>query len=290
MITRKEESKSAKSVLLEDFNDIDVYVEDTALESKKIYKQILNRVFIGQYNIDDVIPVGSCNKVVSEWAKHKKNNDNRPKVFIIDGDFIHFNKNLETIVPEEFKNDLSGLYVLPRYCIENYLIDEDAFIEVIHDEDAVDERDDIKSKIDFNGWVEANEKLLADLFIVYSVCLENNVPEKTISYKVTNFVGSVAGCVESNLIKNRIDHLKQQILIKNNGLDVDAEIQKRADEIYKCNQILLKFITGKNYLFPLIKQRISEHYNFPVTQISLKIRLAKRCKLDELEGLKGKIM
>lgn len=290
MIERKEESKSARSVLLEDFNDIDVYVEDTAIESKKIYNQILNRVFNGKYNIDDIIPVGSCSKVVAEWAKHKRNNDNRSKIFIIDGDFIHFNKNLETIVPEELKEDIQGLYVLPRYCIENYLIDENAFIEIIHDEDPVDEKDKIKSKLKFQEWIESNEKLLADLFIVYSICLAHNIPEKTISYNVNKLVSTVNGCVNSELVSGRIEHLTNQILIKNNFLDLEKEIEKRSREVFKCEQVLLKFISGKNYLFPLIRQRISTHYNLAVTQVSLKIRLAKQCNLSELENLTESVM
>lgn len=290
MITRKEESKSARSVLLEDFNDIDVYVEDTAVESKKIYKQIINRVFSGQYNVDDVIPVGPCSKVISEWAKHKKIDDKRPKVFIIDGDFIHFNKNLENVIPTEFKDDLQGLYILPRYCIENYLIDENAFIEIIHDEDAIDERETIKEKINFQHWIKNNEKLLIDLFIVYSICLEKNVPQKTIKYKVTNFVSNIAGCVDAQLIARRIEYLKQQINIKDNSIEIDKEIEKRSTEIFKLDKMLLRFITGKNYLFPLIKQHISTQYNLSVTQISLKIRLAKRCDIGELNDLMDKIM
>jgi len=290
MIIRKEESKSARSVLLEDFNDIDVYVEDTAVESKKIYKEILNRIFKDQYSIDDVIPVGSCSKVIAEWVKHKKNADDRPKVFIIDGDFIHFNKNLCSIIPEEFKDDHQGLFVLPRYCIENYLIDENALIEIVHDEEAVDEREDIKRKIDFEGWIQANESLLKDLFIVYSICLENNVPEKTISYKVTNFVNTTDGCVNDVLINGRIDHLKEKIILKNSELNIDEEIEKRDNYISGKENILLRYITGKNYLFPLVKQRISSQYNLSVSQISLKIRLAKKCDLSELDNLNKSIM
>lgn len=290
MIIRKEESKSARSVLLEDFNDIDVYVEDTAVESKKIYKEILNRIFKNQYSIDDVIPIGSCSKVIAEWVKHKKHADRRPKVFIIDGDFIHFNKNLCNIIPEEFKDDYQGLFVLPRYCIENYLIDEDALIEIIHDEDAVDERQDIKQKIDFEGWVQANETLLKDLFVVYSICLENNVPEKTISYKVTNFVNTTDGCVNNILVKDRIDHLKEQISLKNSALNVDDEINKRDADVCGQDNVLLRYVTGKNYLFPLVKQRITSKYSLNVSQISLKIRLAKKCNLSELDNLHESLM
>lgn len=291
MINRREESKSARSVLLEDFNEIDIYIEDTAVESKKIYTQLLNRVLDGLYSIEDVIPIGSSSKVIAEWVKHKKNKDNRPKIFIIDGDFIHLNKNLDKLIPNEFNGDYTGLYVLPRYCIENYLIDESAIIEVIHDEEAVDERMAIKKKIDFNEWIIANQDLLINLFIIYSICIENNVPEKTIKFKVSDLVDASNGCVSRNLVLKRIEHLKSKILSSKGTLNIEEEVGKRDAIINRAEKVLLKYVTGKDYLFPLIKQRINLHYNIQhISKISLKIRLAKQCDLSELVDLHKNIM
>ena len=102
--------------------------------------------------------------------------------------------------------------------------------------------------------------------LIAPICLENKVPEKTINYKVTNLVSTIDGCVNSIHVQQRIDHLKEKILLKNPAINLDEEIEKRTSIIFNCNHILLKFITGKNYLFPLIKQRISSHYNLTVTR------------------------
>lgn len=135
MPERKDNSKSARSVLLEDFNDLDIYIEDTAIESKKIYKELLKRVFQGKYKLEDIFPIGSCSNVITQWEKSKKNPDSRKKIFVIDGDFTLINNDLLDRIDNKLHSDLKGLYVLPRYCIENFLIDEESLLDVAHDED-----------------------------------------------------------------------------------------------------------------------------------------------------------
>ncbi|MDM1404513.1 DUF4435 domain-containing protein [Myroides marinus] len=93
MLTRNIASNSARSVLLEDFNDIDIYVEDTSGESKKFYAYLLKKATNEEIKISSVLPLGGSKETIQEWIKHRKNNDGRRKLFIIDGDFYLINNN-----------------------------------------------------------------------------------------------------------------------------------------------------------------------------------------------------
>jgi hypothetical protein len=285
MIERKEESKSARSVLLEDFNDIDIYVEDTAIESKKIYREILKRVFKDKYNIEDIFPIGSCASVISEWEKHKENSDSRKKIFIIDGDFILINDDLKSKIKPKYQQNLDGLYVLPRYCIENFLIDKNSLISVTHDEDPLDDIHTIESKINFEDWILKNEDLLIELFIIYSIVIKNNIGIKTIKFKITNFYNGQPGVVCKDLIRNRINYLKEQTLFLFPEMDFNHEIRERSERIIDRQNKLLRYISGKDYLMPLIKNRITQQNRFNPDNISLKIRLAKKCDVSELNNI-----
>lgn len=291
MLNRKNNSKSARSVLLEDFNDLDIYIEDTAVESKKIYRELLKRVFEGKYRLEDVFPIGSCSKVIKEWERHKQIDDKRKKIFIIDGDFILLNNDLLDKINSAFHQNLTGLYVLPRYCIENFLIDKEPLLDVAHDEDPTDDIEKIDSNINFEEWVNHNENLLIDLFITYSIIIKNDIGEKTIKFKVSNLEDIVnPGVVCKDMIKLRLDYLKSKILEKKPSLDLDSEIDLRKKHIENLDYKLLKIVSGKDYLFPLIKRRINNKNRFIPESISLKIRLAKTCSVDDLLDIEKHIM
>src|SRR5579883_2328839 len=143
MLERLVSSKSARAILLEDYNDLDVYVEDTSDGYRKIYKELLNKVFDGQLTIQHILPIGDRNQVIQECYKNQIPNG-RKKIFIVDGDLYLLN-NTNII-------NLNGLYVLPRYCIENYLLDETAIVEVYYEEDPSLEKNQIEVGLDFKNW------------------------------------------------------------------------------------------------------------------------------------------
>ncbi|WP_433810544.1 DUF4435 domain-containing protein [Flavobacterium johnsoniae] len=288
MIERLTKSKSAVSVLMEDFNDIDIYVEDTAIESKKIYTEILNRILLDKYKIESIIPLGGSTQVIKEWRNNKDKKDNRLKVYIIDGDYIQLNNLKNTFLKDDEIDNHKGLFILPRYCIENFLIDFEAISEIIHDEEALDDRETIKQKMDLDLWLKENNIILRDLFIYNAICMKYDVGEKTSKYKLVNLLKEPGFCCE-NLINKRIDYLKEKIKQKKHDIDLEHEYSERFLRIQKLN--IISIVTGKDYLFPLIKQYISTKYDcLNMSQISLKIRLSKRCDVSEIKVLENELI
>lgn len=284
MIERALKSKSAVSVLNEDFNDIDVYVEDTAAESKKIYAEILSRIFENRFKIDNVIPLGGSNQVIKQWRANKKVIDGRPKVYLIDGDYHLLNGSLKEKLSEDETNNHKGLFILPRYCIENYLVDVEAFVEIIYEENLHDDRKKINENLKFEFWISENN-ILTDLFIYNSICVNFKIKTKTSKYKYHSLLSEKAGICCKTLVSNRIEELKKLIHLKDKKIDIVAEYKKRK-ELLKNNFLVIA--TGKDYLYPLVKKYICDKYAHfgSISDNSLKVRLAKICNIDELKNIK----
>ncbi|MFC4688229.1 DUF4435 domain-containing protein [Epilithonimonas pallida] len=284
MAERSTSSKSARSVLLEDFNEIDVYVEDTSVETKKLYTIILNKATNSKYSIESVLPLGNSKSVIDEWKKHKGINDGRKKVFIIDGDFYLINEDINEVINDDKISDLTGLYILPKYCIENFLIDESALISLIHDDDPIQNHSQISENLNFQEWVVENEEQLYNLFILYSIIIKFKLGIQNVQFGVGKLCTDSSGVVCKTKIQNRIDDLKSEITAKI-SINLEQEIKIRKEKLHLAENKLLKFVSGKDYLFPLLKSRIKSKHKFNPDQASFKIRLAKNCSFNEIQNV-----
>ena len=92
-------------------------------------------------------------------------------LYIIDGDLHMLNGDIP--------NHLRGLYVLPRYCVENYLFfSETAICETADEEEPEIDLSTIQSTLNFDNWVSDNENLLLELFIIYAICFKHILKNK----------------------------------------------------------------------------------------------------------------
>lgn len=56
MLNRRLAAKSASSLFYEEYNDVDIYIEDTAEGYRKIFKELLNKALGTNFNIELSIP------------------------------------------------------------------------------------------------------------------------------------------------------------------------------------------------------------------------------------------
>jgi hypothetical protein len=277
---RNPTAKSTSSIFYEEVNDIDIYVEDTSIGYKKVYKELLQRVFKDEYNIEQIFPLGNSRNVIEECRNQQNINNNRPKLFIIDGDFYLLNEDFS-------EKHLKGLYVLPRYCIENYFIDEDVLIQITNEEDGEHDYQSIKEKINFDNWKKLNNNNLLELFIVYSIVYKYCPEHQTVKHKVTELCKDGSGVVCDEKITIRLNFLKEQLLKILQPHELNNEILTRKEIIRLNNDAFYTFISGKDYLLPLIKNRIRSMFKFNPSDVSFKNRLSQRCKIDELDQIKN---
>jgi hypothetical protein len=249
-------AKSAKSVFFEEFNDIDIFIEDTAIGYEKIFKELFSRVFTGRYRISNVFPLGSRVTVVAECNSNLPN-ITRPTLYIIDGDLHIINQNTENRV---------GLYTLPYYCIENLLIDEEAIHNLINEESATISREDLIEQLDYQGWINNNSEKLTDLFIEYGVAFSACPSIQTVAFDISNLVSSNTGDVDHTKIVVRKKSVTQAIIEKI-GIDEYNRYRNRIEA----------FVSAKDYLLPLLLMRIRKITNTKAPNANLKLRLAMIC-------------
>lgn len=239
--------KFAKSVFFEERNEIDIYIEDTALGSEKIAAKIYSRVFDGAYKLDQIFPLGGRGAVISKFNEVKDHLD-RPSLFVIDGDIYH--------LTGDHVKDEAGLYRLPFYCIENLMMDPSALHSVIDDEDPIRSEADIIQDFDYLGWKALNETKLKDLFIEYAISRVLNPSEPTISYEVKNLVSGNDGCIDDVKLANRLTDLAGKAISKVGEENYRVTREKILLEYEKSQLDDLDFISGR-LLIPFIKNQVA---------------------------------
>ncbi|MGO0305896.1 DUF4435 domain-containing protein [Endozoicomonas acroporae] len=267
-------ANSAKSVFFDDVNDIDIYIEDTAIGYEKIFSIIFSRVFRNKYNVEKVFPLGGRKAVLEEFNTCI-NDISRPSLFIIDGDLF--------LLSGDDVENKKGLYKLPFYCIENLLINEMAFSILLDEEEPIKSFQEVVSEFNFSEWLDVNQPLLFELFVEYAISFKVNQPEPTTSFKVNEIVADGKGNLDKDKTKKRIHDLRvkaQSVVGETLYIETRDEILKRFE-----SQSLTKMdvISAKDYLFPLLTARFKSTVKSKISNINFRQRLAKQCSIESIQ-------
>ncbi|ENB1604161.1 DUF4435 domain-containing protein [Vibrio parahaemolyticus] len=272
-LERSTVARSAKSVFFEDVNDIDIFVEDTAIGYEKLLTLVFSKRFEGKYNVGKVFPLGSRKEVVKTY-KADIEKIARPTLYVVDGDLFILSGDTVT-------NNI-GFYKLPFYCFENLICKVQPILEVLNEEDNILYLDELKEKFNYSQWENDNINLLFSLFIVYAATMVLKPSVQTVGYEVKNLVADGKGNISEIKLNRRIEELKS-VLIDEFGEDC---YHKVVDEIHtrftESGYSKLDVISGKDYIFPLLKVRIRSTVKTSMTDLNLKMRLACKVSLDSL--------
>src|SRR5690606_26220314 len=126
-------------------------------------------------------------------------------VYIVDGDL--------DILNDTNLNGLNFLFVLEKYCIENYLIQEEALIEIIHDNVLI-EKEKIRKVLSFENWLKGIAEDLVELFIHYALCKKHAPTPPTISLGIGKLCceKQKITVLDTDKTNSRISELKNEIL------------------------------------------------------------------------------
>lgn len=271
-------AKKAVSVFFRQWNDIDVYIEDTSSVTIKVYVEILNRLVGDKFRVTRVFPLGNIEKVIEACQKDKSG---RPSLYIIDGDLAL----LLGIKP----HDLKKLYCHDRYCIENFLVDEQGAIEILYEEDAEKSKEDIRIALNFYGSFQAEADLFIELFVIYAVMRKFLPALKSVNKPISDFTsGGIHPYTDEKKISDYVGQMhKWQCDIYGRERIVKEEI-----EIYERTLVensAQVFVSGKDYLFPLLNRMMRRTVKFSATKSALQIRLARHSDISKLEGLRQRL-
>lgn len=273
--------KFAKSVFFEERNEIDIYIEDTALGSEKIASKIYSRIFDGTYKLEQIFPLGGRGAVISKFNE-VKTLLTRPSLFVIDGDIYH-------LTGDHVKDEI-GLYRLPCYCIENLMMDPSAIHSVIDEEDPIRTEVDLIQAFDYDGWKTLNKPKLKNLFIEYAISRVLNPSEPTISYEVKNLVSGNDGCIDDIKLATRLADLASKAIAKVGEENYRVTRDRILLEYEKSQLDDLDFVSGKDYLFPLLKTRLRSTVKTLMSDLNLKVRLSKACGVEKISNCRDYVL
>ena len=245
-------------------NDVEIFVEDTA--TPNMWVNLLRHYLPPGVKLNSVNPLGSRDSVVRACAEDQQN-DHRKKLYIIDADL--------DLLRNSAKPRLKHLYRLRAYCIENYLLDEQAFLAAITATDAQVDWLSANHKLDFNGWLNRNRNNLVRLFICYAVTYELGRQNRTIGYSVHELVGPVrSNCdLRDDLVYRRIIALYRSLRTQCSKTEV-REVFDRVNHRAQC-QNSIDFVSAKDYIFPHLYKIIRAEFDVRLNPESLKTLVAR---------------
>lgn len=265
-------ARGAKSVFFEELNDIDIFIEDTAYGYEKLFQVLFSRVFEGKYRVNKVFPLGGRKAVADQHQAHEF--FERPSLFIVDGDLF--------LLTGDDLNNGNGLYKVPFYCIENILCDVNAIHELMNEEEPKALKPELVEAFNYEEWKNLNENKLFELFIEYAVTFLLNPSEQTVAFAVSSLISSNEGNIDSVKLASRIEVLRNlAINISSEACYAEAR-DKIMTQFNASNTSKLDVVSGKDYLFPLLKTRMKSKIKTKAPDINLKIRLAMKCDITPL--------
>ena len=274
------EVRQAATVFTEYRNSIDIYTEDCD-KDKEFYKKLLKKLLADtNIEINDIYPLG-CRRVVIQKCQNDTD-IRRKKLYIVDGDIY---------LQYQEKEDIEHLFVLDAYCIENYMICEEAICNVAYMFHARDSYENIKNVLNVSHALREIAKPLINLFFYYSIQMEC-INQFNLMY-IDSYMDMSTKQIDSNKIETRISEIRKGLI--NIGITeerIDNMLNKRKAQFPYTQDTLLKIVSGKNFIIPYFKYHIEKKLNCPLRlpKETWKFNLIDNCDIARLNSLKQAIV
>ncbi|MFA1686641.1 DUF4435 domain-containing protein [Achromobacter dolens] len=275
MLERTEAAKYAMTVFHENYNDFDVYIEDTAPGYQKIFASLLNRAMGSNVTIERVFPLGSRNTVIETAARELMGEvARRPAVYLVDGDLY--------LLAGEIQDLPNNVVVLPRYCVENFLIEENALALIMDDEVPADTIEKLRNQFDYHGWLSRAETPLRELFIVFAIAHKLKSGIQTVCRGYASICADETGEIDQDkvwAICSEITELLTSQFGENNVSQARSEVESAINRS-KC--FVSTYVSAKDYSLPLLLTRLRSVTKTKAPNVNLKMRFSRICSTDPL--------
>lgn len=255
------------------WNDVDIFVEDTAKYAGTVYTQFIGRILDGRAKVSTIFPLGDKKTVIDACAADTAPGG-RNRIYLVDGDL-----DLIAAIPPA---SMPRLYTHTVYHLENYFICENALTRVLHEENPRLNEEEIRARLDFRCWIVEIHPLLY-LFRVFglSKILDPSLP--TVKTGIGAF--TTANKIDIDKVRafcgDRVGNLE-----RNFPTDVVEAAKKRIDDVVEKKVRQQDLVSAREYLLPCLRWWIaSKGLQLPAGKESLLFRLSKQSSLEPHQEL-----
>lgn len=292
-LPKRQNIKHLRENFYQDINDVlHLYIEDTSEGYDKIYYLIFSKLFSGKFSNIKIEPVGLRTLVLNRHKSLIQENEApySPSLCIIDGDLYLLTKN---------EPCQKGLYILPMYCIENLLLrtDEESIIEFLNINSSKIE--DFSSKLKINEFNSMILSLLTPLYESFAIAFSLNElkeiegPNPALISNSLDKIKNKELCSKGiyyKLSENKINELCNDIdALYKNCPSYDVIKSSISNKICKDSD-KLRFISGKEHLFPLFLEKLKYVGNCSIDKLKFLRYLAQKCDVKQISSCEGFIL
>ncbi|HBZ6168949.1 TPA: DUF4435 domain-containing protein [Salmonella enterica] len=276
MLERSKSAKRAMPIFYQELNDINIYIEDTAHGYDRIYQNILTKL-LNDIRIKKIFPIGSRLDVLAKAREDLAKNNS---FFIVDGDLYLLGGELYDI-PE-------NVFVLERYCIENYLTDRNAFYEIINEElTSFAENSDF---IEFDVLMTSLRENLKYLFLLFTLCHTMETGLKNVSHGYRAIIKDELGNIDEEKIKKLTSEIYKNLSEHLTLPYLDYKLNKLTKNIDGNICFALKYISAKDFTLPLLFMKVRNRIPNKINNISLKTRLSRKIDISCMANMRNKVL
>ena len=275
--TRSSAALSALDIFYTNFNEVNFYVED--IEQENLYFAILKKHFPAII-FSKIFPLGGKSAVLAH-AKNPINKKSKTKnIYIVDQDFDHLLGRVEKI---------KNVFYLERYCIENYLIEADAIVEVIIENNPKLKSSDIVDALGLVGFFDQINLSLKELFILFYAAQLFQLEIENCAIKPEKFCNTKS---RWKIDEDRVNEYRKTIVSEAKPpkidpplIDLAADIRLQSARTANSDQL----VSGK-YILTIIFHYIKSRYSLgSITFDSFVYRVAKNSALESMTPIASKI-
>jgi hypothetical protein len=275
MLAWPAKAKKAMSVFFVKWNDIDIYVEDTAKSTKSLYVALINNALNGKCKVTEIFPLGDRKSVI-DACRADQLPGGRPRIYLIDGDL--------DLIAGVRPPSLTRLFAHHVYALENYLFCKDALTQLLHEENSKLSLEEVEQTIDFSSFFK-DAAVLQELFIVFGLTRIFDPSLPTISLGIGQFLNRTQNGLDAAKVKNFCSSREQELLKVTTKAKLQAEEKKMRDRILKLRGAT-DVIAAREFLFPYFQiRRAAVKLKISASKDTQQMRLAKTVDLTTHRGL-----
>jgi hypothetical protein len=269
MISYGISARPALARLMQHYNDIDVYVEDSTYLG--VYKKLINKALGGRASVASVTALGP-KSVVLDRAYNDNSVGGRPRLYIVDGDF--------DFVAMKRQRSARHLYRLNVYSLENLVFERVSAYAV--SELSIPGQEDVvaHAAVEYDEIIRDLNDDLAKLFLVYAIAHRLKVTESDFRIESVSVSDSHTSRVfRVNKAQCRAKTLKLvRLLIHLKGRN-RYRLARRAvvENVTTKNFTGEYFVPGKEFHLKYLVGRIGRHGGTCLGQRTVVACMAENC-------------